>query len=103
MLDLRYGPQWRPAYAGTPGSPALAQAQPQQPPIQVVYQDTPFDKLMGSPGVALATDVALALVGGYTAYELSNLEKPTGWSTVWWVIATAAVIKGFHDYKRISA
>lgn len=101
MNDLRYGPQWRPAYAGTPGARALAQAQP--PPIQVIYQDTPFEKFMGSPGVALATDVALALVGGYTAYQLSNLEKPTGWSTVWWVITTAAVIKGFHDYKRVGA
>lgn len=101
MHDPRNGRQWAPAYApGTPGSRALAQA---QPPVKVVYEDTPFDAFMGSPTVALAMDIALVGVAAYTAYELSNLRKPSGWATVWWAIVTAGVIKGLHDYKRLTA
>lgn len=101
MHDLRYAPQWRPAYvpASVPLSrPALAQVQP-----TVVYQESEFERIMSSPTVALGTDIALVGVGSVLAFHLGNFDPPSGWSTFWWAVVTMGVVKGLHDIKRLSS
>lgn len=92
MNDLRYSQNWRPAYGPGVGRPALAQA-----PIAVA----PIDRFLASPQVALATDVATAGISAYVAYHLARINS--GWSTFWWVVTTASVMKGLHDWKRVNA
>lgn len=96
MQDLRYAPRWTPAYVQAP-RPALAQVQP-----TVVYQTTEFERIMQSPALALATDVTLVGVGAFVALHLGRMEPPSGWSTFWWAVVTAGVMKGLHDFKRLN-
>lgn len=94
MNDLSYRQSWRPAYGPGPGRPALAQA-------PIAAPEAPIDRFLGSPQVALATDVATAGISAYVAYHLSQINS--GWSTFWWVVTTASVMKGLHDWKRVNA
>lgn len=99
MNDLRYAPQWTPAYAHAPyPAPAasLGQVQP-----TIIYAQTGFEQFMSSPGLALATDVTLVGVGAFVALHLGRMEPPSGWSTFWWALVTAGVMKGLHDFKRL--
>ena len=98
MNDLRYAPRWTPAYAHAPAqlAPALGQVQP-----TVIYAQTGFEQFMSSPALALATDVTLVGVGAFVALHLGRMDPPSGWSTFWWAVVTAGVMKGLHDFKRL--
>jgi hypothetical protein len=92
MNDLRYVPTWRPAYG--PPIRRLAQAAGAAP-------EAPIDRALASPNVALATDVVAVGMSSYVALHLGRINS--GWSTFWWVVATASVMKGLHDWKRVKA
>jgi len=92
MNDSRYGNPWRPAYGPGPWRPALAQ-------VPIAAPEAPVDRFLGSPQVALATDLTAAGISSYVAYHLGRINS--GWSTFWWVVATASVMKGLHDWKRV--
>lgn len=96
MNDPRYSMNWRPAYGPRAGRAALAQTQ-----MVVQAPEPAVDVFLGSPGVALATDVAAAGMSSYVAYHLGRINS--GWATFWWVVATASVMKGLHDWKRLNA
>lgn len=94
IMNMGYAPNWTPAYAPAAGRSSLAQTPP-------VYPDTGFERFMSSPTLALATDVTAVGMSGYVAYHLGKINS--GWSTFWWVVMAAAVMKGLHDYKRINS
>src|SRR5258708_4145329 len=95
--------RWAPA----PYSPArkdIGQQAPAPAPVPAVVGEvtvSPSATILDSPLLALATDVTAAGASAYLAYNLGKLGS--GWATLWWIVATAAGIKGLHDLARLNA
>jgi hypothetical protein len=79
-----YERSWNPARAG---SRSLGQVAPSP------------NGFLASPGLAFATDLTAVGMSGFVALGLTKANN--GWSTFWWAMTTAAVIKGLHDWKRL--
>jgi hypothetical protein len=96
---------WRPMPYAPPSAPYQAVRPKKLGEVTVPASTTILD----SPLLALSTDVIAALAGGYLAWSLGASgprgEPPVSrtWSTIWWVVAAAAGIKGLHDLSRLNA
>lgn len=93
MHDFRYDMNWRPAYGPGAARRDLAQVPPAAP-------EPAIDRILGGPTMALVSDITAAGVSSYVAYHLGRINS--GWATFWWVVATASVMKGLHDWKRVN-
>lgn len=67
------------------------------------------EAFLGSPLLALATDIVGASAAGYLSYGFGGISKTTGqvidkpMSVLWLAIATALAMKGLHDFSRVNA
>jgi len=102
MLPYRQN-GWTPApFRPLGGEASLAQIVV-PPPGSVPAGPDAVDQAMGSPTVALVSDFATAGLAAYVAFELGSKRVNSSWSTFWWMITTAAVVKGLHDIKRLNS
>lgn len=100
MLPYRQN-GWTPA-PFRPMAAALAQIVVPPPGSAPAPSDV-VDRTMGSPTMSLITDFATAGLSAYVAFELGSKRVNSGWATFWWMVTTAAVVKGLHDLKRLNA
>lgn len=94
-------PPARAGWSPVPYVPPPAQYQALRPKALGEVTVSPSATILDSPLLALATDVTAAGASAYLAYNLGKLGS--GWATLWWIVATAAGIKGLHDLARLNA
>jgi len=79
------------------------------------------EMLMRAPQIAFATSLAAGAASAWLAYGLGRVRNTcvvraaekgvspethcpgTGWSTFWWIMATAMGVKALHDLSRMSS
>lgn len=68
------------------------------PARHAVHRQLGQTSFLQSPGLALTTDIITMISSAYIAYDATK--KGSGWSSLFWIISAASLVKAFHDAGR---